>query len=131
MLFSTHRCEALLHKIPASRAHKTPQTLGAAELMPMLVLAVVHADLPHGFACVDYLKRLMTPEEESSELGYYLACTEVALTYIRKYEHPSGCRPFLSRHSVEWFAKCCRYGSSYSAGEQVELWSEPRLDERA
>eukprot|EP00965_Chrysotila_dentata_P205761 6183147-Pleurochrysis_carterae.AAC.2 len=56
--------------------------MGADALMPLLVLVAVHAHLPHGFACIDFASRYCESRVASSELGYYLACLEAALTYL-------------------------------------------------
>jgi len=76
------RAVRYLHQ-SASRATGTPvEAVGADLLQPLLVLAVVHAELPSAFSCVAYVSRFCGEELANSELGYYLASLEAALTYI-------------------------------------------------
>ena len=56
--------------------------MGADLLMSVLVLALVHARLPHGYATLQYVKALALPCEVSSELGYVLCTYECALYFL-------------------------------------------------
>ncbi len=91
MLLCIHRCVDLLHRaIPYNAGASQDAAVGADELVPLLVLAAVHAELPHAFASIEYA-RLCTEDQLNSELGYCLACAEAAFSYLESLEpHATG-----------------------------------------
>ncbi|KAL1528319.1 hypothetical protein AB1Y20_009674 [Prymnesium parvum] len=82
MLLCLYRAIQLLHSAAARAASIEPQAIGADALLPLLVWVVIHAELPHAFAAVDFAKQLCTREQTFSELGYYLACFEAAIAFV-------------------------------------------------
>jgi len=84
VLLCLHRAMRRLHVSAARAAGTTPQLIGADALLPLLVWSVVHTPLPCGVAALAYAQRLcaQNAQQQSSELGYYLACFEAAISYV-------------------------------------------------
>eukprot|EP00964_Phaeocystis_antarctica_P148280 scaffold115094_cov45-Phaeocystis_antarctica.AAC.1 len=97
VLLCLHRAMRRLHVAAARAARTTPQLLGADALLPLLVWSVVHTPLPCGVAALAYAQRLcaQNAQQQSSELGYYLACFEAAISYVMDAS-PQSLGPTLS-----------------------------------
>ena len=97
VLLCLHRAMRRLHVAAARAAGTTPQLLGADALLPLLVWSVVHTPLPCGVAALAYAQRLcaQNAQQQSSELGYYLACFEAAISYAMEAS-PQTLGPTLS-----------------------------------
>ena len=57
---------------------------GADVLVPLMVVLVVHADLPHGYALLQHVKQTLDSSVIDSELGYCLCTFEVAMEHVRQ-----------------------------------------------
>ena len=97
VLLCLHRAMRRLHVAAARAAGTTPQLIGADALLPLLVWSVVHTPLPCGVAALAYAQRLcaQNAQQQSSELGYYLACFEAAISYVMEAS-PQSLGPTLS-----------------------------------
>ena len=57
--------------------------IGADQLVPMMVLLVVHAELPRGYALLQHVKAYLDPAAIRSEIGYCLCSFEAAVEFVR------------------------------------------------
>ena len=57
--------------------------VGADVLVPMMVLLIVHADLPSGYAMLQHCKAHLEPAAIRSECGYCLCTFEAAIEHVR------------------------------------------------
>ena len=57
--------------------------VGADVLVPMIVLLVVHADLPRGYSHLQHAKTYIEPAAIRCEVGYCLCTFEAAVEHVR------------------------------------------------
>ena len=76
-------------------------TAGADELMPLMVLLVVHAHLPRGYALLQHVKATLEPGVINSELGYCLCTFEAAMEHVRQSDAYSSHRKDVIEDGTE------------------------------
>ena len=78
---------------------KRPAALGADDMLPVFIFAVVKARPSCPFTLAKYLYATGAPGELSGESGYYLAMFESAIAYVRDYSRsPAPARPAVENN---------------------------------
>ena len=133
MLLCLYRAVGMMHSAAAEMAQLSQKSIGAEELLPLLVWTVVHTPMPHAFAAIEYVKALTTKEHSSSELGYYLACLEAACEYVLDATAsgspaPSGIDPMQSTGSGVASGSSAGFSSSSSSSSSSNAVSSSHGD---
>ena len=63
-------------------AASAEDVVSADVLLPVMVLVVIHAELPHAYAMLKHAYNYLEPQAARSELGYCLVTYEAALEHV-------------------------------------------------
>ena len=74
---------AAVKAVEAHCSASATDMVSADILLPMMILVVIHADLPHGYALLKHAYNYLDPSIARSELGYCLVTYEAALEHVR------------------------------------------------
>ena len=82
MLLCIYETAQLIYEEASVRSGLDVHSIGADYLLPLFVWVTINATLAHPHAILRMLKLFCTEAELQSELGYYMACWEGAVTFI-------------------------------------------------